>query len=82
MKAIEKLKNEIQTKNRNDVIVSFEEIIADTLKNSPIDDELFSLPFNNIVSIVSKIKFPEEVDNGISISRIKLKFHYQLLLET
>ena len=60
MKAIEKLKIEIKTNNREDVIASFEEIIASAIKNSPVVDDFFSLPFNNIPSIVSKMKFQEE----------------------
>ena len=72
MKAIEKLKIEIKTNNRKDVIESFEEIIASAIKNSPVFDDFFSLPFNNIPSIVSKMKFQEEdKDDEDSIFRIK-----------
>ena len=60
MKPIEKLKIELETNKRKDVIESYEEIIAEYLQHSPLIDDLFSLPLNNILNIVSKTTFPEE----------------------
>ena len=83
----DKNRNELHVLPKNKLLnphaCSTSEIIADVLKNSPVDDDLFSLPFNNILNIVSKIKFSDDDENSISKikSLVSKILNYMILLK-
>ena len=54
---IDKLRNEINTKNRKDVVDSFEDILTENLKELANVRNFYQLPLSNIISIISKAKF-------------------------
>ena len=60
MNAISRLKNEVNGKNRSDLVRSYEEIIVDNLNDSTKEISFFSLPLNNILRIISKTELTEQ----------------------
>ena len=68
MKAIEQLKKELNERNRNDIVNLYEKTIASNISIAIKNKAFFSLPLNNILSIVSQIAFSKQYEH---ISLIK-----------
>ena len=60
--AIQNLKKEMNERNNNQVINSYELMIAKDMLNAVNDETFFSLPLKNIFNIVSKVDFSEFQD--------------------
>ena len=54
---VEKLKNEINERNRKDIIDNLEEMLSENVKEISKNENFFQLPLKNIFSVISKINF-------------------------
>ena len=63
---LKKLHNEIDGSNKPDSISSYEEIVAENISEFSKIDSFFTLPLQNIFSILSKIDF-SEIESNIKI---------------
>ena len=63
---LKKLHNEINGSNKPDSISSYEEIVAENISEFSKIDSFFTLPLQNIFSILSKIDF-SEIESNIKI---------------
>ena len=62
MKTVTKLINELNGKNRKEIIESFEEYIAEDITKAIKEKTFFDLPLNHILNIVSITNLSEQED--------------------
>ena len=77
---IDKLKKEISTKNREDCIADYEEILADNIENVSKTPKFYNLPLKNILSVVSQVDF-SSIDDSVSIIKLIISNTIQFFSE-
>ena len=66
---VEKLKKEINERNRKDAIDNLEEMLSENVEELSKNEKFFYIPLKNIFSVISKVNFNsiDESDNGFEI---------------
>ena len=66
---VEKLKKEINKRNRKDAIDNLEEMLSENVEELSKNEKFFYIPLKNIFSVISKvnIKSIDESGNGFEI---------------
>ena len=70
---VDKLRKEISTENRKDVIYNLEEILSENFKELSVIENFFQLPLKYILSVISKISF-DSIDESDNIFEILQNF--------
>ena len=66
---VEKLKKEINKRNRKDAIDNLEEMLSENVEELSKNEKFFYIPLKNIFSVISKVNINsiDESDNGFEI---------------
>ena len=66
---VEKLKKEINQRNRKDVIFNIEEMLSENVEELSKNEKFFYILLKNIFSVISKVNFNsiDESDDGFEI---------------